>query len=116
MFYADEVRSTSELSVPDKDIKVSDRELKMAMSLVDMLTTDDFSLDEYKDNYREALLSVIRAKAEGQVIEAPAPEPAKVTDLMEALRASVEAAQKRKGGDKVVAEEEVSARRARRAG
>jgi DNA end-binding protein Ku len=116
MFYADEVRSTSELSVPDKDIKVSDRELKMAMSLVDMLTTDDFSLDEYKDNYREALLAVIRAKAEGQVIEAPAPEPAKVTDLMEALRASVEAAQKRKGGDKVVAEEEVSARRARRAG
>jgi DNA end-binding protein Ku len=116
MYYADELRSTEELTTPE-DIKVSDRELKMAVSLVDMLTTDDFDLASYKDNYREALLDIIRAKSEGQVIEAPKAQPAKVTDLMEALRASVDAAQKKRSEGKVVAEEEVSKRRrARKAG
>jgi DNA end-binding protein Ku len=116
MFYSDEIRSPHELEVPGENVKVSERELTMATSLVDMLTTEDFHLDTYKDNYREALLDVIRAKAEGQTITVQAPEPAKVTDLMEALRASVEEAQKRKSGGEVVAEEEVSRRRARRAG
>jgi DNA end-binding protein Ku len=116
MFYADEIRSPSDLTVPGEDIEVSDRELTMAKSLVDMLT-GEFDFTQYKDNYREALLDVIRAKSEGQVIEMEAPEPAKVTDLMDALRASVEAAKKRRTGDeKVVQEEEVSRRRARRAG
>jgi DNA end-binding protein Ku len=97
MFYSDEIRSPEELNVPGEKVEVTDRELKMAESLVEMLT-GEFDFEQYKDNYREALLQVIRAKAEGQVIEVAAPEPAKVTDLMEALRASVEAAQKRKGG------------------
>lgn len=95
MFYADEVRETEGLSVPGEDIKVADRELQMARSLVEMLS-DDLDLESYKDNYREALLDVIRAKSEGQTIEAPAPAIAKVTDLMEALRASVEAAKARR--------------------
>jgi DNA end-binding protein Ku len=97
MFYSDEIRSPDELNVPGEKVEVTDRELKMAESLVEMLT-GEFDFEQYKDNYREALLQVIRAKSEGQVIEVAAPEPAKVTDLMEALRASVEAAQKRKGG------------------
>ena len=97
MFYSDEIRSPDELNVPGEKVEVTDRELKMAESLVEMLT-GEFDFEQYKDNYREALLQVIRAKAEGQVIEVAAPEPAKVTDLMEALRASVEAAQKRRGG------------------
>lgn len=95
MFYEDEVRETEGLTVPGEDVKVSERELQMARSLVDMLT-DDFKLSEYKDNYREALLEIIQAKAEGQVIEAPQPAVAKVADLMEALRASVEAAKARR--------------------
>jgi DNA end-binding protein Ku len=116
MFYSDEIRSPEELSVPGENVEVTERELNMAKSLVDMLT-GDFEFEQYKDNYREALLEVIRAKAEGQVVEIQPPEPAKVTDLMEALRASVEEAQRRKsGGGAVVDEEEVSKRRrARRA-
>jgi DNA end-binding protein Ku len=40
-------------------------------------------------------MKVVQAKIEGEVIEAPAaPQPEKVMDLMEALRASVEAAKK----------------------
>lgn len=113
MFYADEIRSPQDLAVPDANAEVSERELQMAKSLVDMLTSD-FDYEQYKDNYREALLEVIRKKAEGQTIELSAPEPVKITDLTEALRASVEAAQRRK---KEAGEpEKASANGARRAG
>ncbi len=97
MFYSDEVRSPEELSTPGEKVEVNDKELKMAMSLVDMLT-GEFDFEQYKDNYREALLEIIRMKAEGQEIEAPAPAPAKITDLTEALRASIEETRKRKSG------------------
>ena len=97
MFYADEVRGTGELSVPGENVEVTSRDLQMARSLVEMLSEDDFDLGQYKDEYREGLLEIISKKAEGQVIEAPAAAPAKITDLTEALRASVEEIRKRKG-------------------
>jgi DNA end-binding protein Ku len=115
MYYSDEIRSTDELSVPDEKIEVSERELTMAKSLVDMLT-GEFDFSQYKDAYREALLEIIRAKADGQVIETPTMETPKVTDLMEALRASVEAAKQRKSSTDVVDHEELSRRRKARAG
>jgi len=122
MFYADEVRETEGLTVPGEDVQVSERELQMARSLVDMLT-EALDISRYHDNYREALLEVIKAKAAGQVIEAPQPAVAKVTDLMEALRASVEAAKARragaqgeKAGRAEDTEDELSKRRKRRAG
>lgn len=98
LYYSDEVRSTGELSVPGADVEVSDRELTMAKSLVDMLTSD-FNFEQYQDNYREALLETIRKKADGQTIEMPARVPPKITDLTEALRASVEAARRGKAND-----------------
>jgi DNA end-binding protein Ku len=85
--------------VPDKDMKINDKELAMAKSLIDMLYTDEFDLSEYKDEYREALLEIISKKAEGQTIEeVPVPVAAKITDLTEALRASVEEIRRRKSG------------------
>lgn len=97
MFYADEIRSAGDLSVPAEDVKISEKELQMAKSLVEMLS-DDFDATEYSDTYREALLEIIRMKAEGEVIVTPKAQPAKVTDLMEALQASVEQARQRKSG------------------
>jgi DNA end-binding protein Ku len=95
MFYADEIRSPADLDVPGPDMEISDRELTMARSLIDMLTQEvDFA--SYKDAYREALLEVIRKKAEGELVEVPQPVAAKVTDLMEALRASVEEARRKR--------------------
>ena len=44
-------------------------------------------------------MKVVQAKMEGEVIEAPEiPQPAKVMDLMEALRQSVEQAKKQRAG------------------
>jgi DNA end-binding protein Ku len=116
MFYADEIRATEELEAPDS--KISEKELEMARSLVKMLQ-GDFEPEKYHDSYREALLELIEAKAEGQEIKRPAPVAGKITDLMEALRASVEAARaNREAGGQVEAPdaeaEEEPARPARR--
>lgn len=97
MYYADEIRATDELDAPE-DVTLGEKELQMAKSLVDMLT-GNFEPEKYHDNYREALLEMIERKSEGQEIKRPAPVAGKVTDLMEALRASVEAARREKSGE-----------------
>jgi DNA end-binding protein Ku len=94
LFYEDELRVDTTRELPD--VKLTDQEQKMASALVDLLT-GDFDAKEYNDTYREALMGIISQKLEGkEVVTAPAAPEAKVTDLMEALRASVEAAKKRK--------------------
>jgi DNA end-binding protein Ku len=117
MLYADEIRSAQDLDVPE-ETAIGEKELAMAKSLVDMLT-GDFEPEKYHDNYREALLELIERKAEGQEIKRPAPVAGKVTDLMEALRASVEAAKRERLGEAAQAEEaeaEPAKPRRRRAG
>ena len=96
LYYPDEIR---EREFAASDVKVSDRELSVAGSLVDALA-EKFQPDKYHDHYREALLELIKDKTEGREVVAPEEaEPApKVGDLMEALRASIEAAKQRKGG------------------
>jgi len=56
----------------------------------------DFDPATYHDEHRAKLLEVIQAKAEGKQVVAPAErrEPAKVVNLMEALRQSVEQVKK----------------------
>ena len=80
----------------------------MAKALIESLA-DSFDPARYKDDYKEAVMKVVQAKIDGEVIEAPAtPQTAKVMDLMEALRASVEAAKKsRKTGGRESAPAEV---------
>lgn len=100
LYYPDEIRETP-VELTNTDQKVSDKELKMAEALIDLLK-DDFKPEEYKDEYREALKTVIEAKLQGQELTVPkAGRPAKITDLMTALKASVEAA--KKGGTKPAA-------------
>jgi DNA end-binding protein Ku len=99
LHYPDEIRQAEAIDLDE--VKVEEKELKMAMSLIDLLS-EDFDPAKYEDEYRKALMERIDAKAAGQEIQsAPeAPAETKVIDLMEALRASVEAAkqQKRKSG------------------
>lgn len=93
MYYADEVvprdalEGVPHLDHPDK------RELEMATRLIDSLA-DDFHPEKYKDEYREKLLALIEAKAEGAKWTPPKAkkEPAKVIDLVSALQASLDAA------------------------
>jgi DNA end-binding protein Ku len=92
MFWPDEIRSTGSLDIPDgNEAKVRGKELDMARSLVENLS-DRFKPEEYRDEYRVALEELIARKLKGEQRSAKRrkPEP-KVTDLMEALKKSVEA-------------------------
>jgi DNA end-binding protein Ku len=92
LYYPDEVRL--ERGVDQRNVKVADRELEMAFTLIDMFRKP-FDPSEYQDHYREALAQLIEAKLEGkQVVKAPPAREAKVFDLADALRRSVEAARK----------------------
>jgi DNA end-binding protein Ku len=96
LHWPDEIRSTEGLKGLDGDVKINPKELEMAKALIESLA-DKFEPERYKDEYREAVMRVVQAKIDGEVIEAaPAPQAAKVMDLMEALRASVEAAKKQR--------------------
>ena len=92
LHWPDEIRSTEELELPE-EVKVSPAELKMAENLVGMMAMK-FEPEEFKDEYKKALMEVVEAKIEKrQVIEAPEPEAeTTVVDLMSALKASVEKA------------------------
>src|SRR5438067_11574791 len=93
MFYANEIRSTEDIAT--NGAKVSPKELQMAVSLVENLS-DRFDAERYEDEYQAALKKVINAKLEGAPLpEAPTEKGGKVVDLMEALRASVEATKKK---------------------
>jgi DNA end-binding protein Ku len=95
MSRADEVVPLSSLEVPEAP-KPSERELGMAEQLVDSLTAP-FEPERYPDVHRQRVLELIERKAEGETIEAPAPEeaPAKVVNLADALAASLAAARRR---------------------
>ncbi len=111
--WPDEIRTTEGLKGLDGDVKINPRELEMAKALIESLA-ENFDPSRYHDEYREAVMKVVQAKIEGEVIEAPAaPQPAKVMDLMEALRASVEAAKKSRSA-KAKEERPAEQRRARR--
>jgi DNA end-binding protein Ku len=97
MYWPDEIRQP-EFEELDAEVDLRKEEVKMAEMLIDGLTAE-FDPEAFKDSTREAIESAAQKKVEGQEIVAPeAPEPTKVVDLLEALKASVEATKKRKAG------------------
>jgi DNA end-binding protein Ku len=96
MLWPDELRD-GEFAAPPESVSVSDAEVTMAQSFIEALS-GDFHPEEYTDAYREALEEVVQSKAAGVALpeQAEAPKEAEVVDLVAALRASVEAAKKRR--------------------
>lgn len=90
--YPDEVRLAGDVpNVPVEDVIVQ-KELDTAILLIDQLTTT-FNPNKYTDDYRSALLDLIETKKSGeQIVTGKVKEPAvqNVTDLMEALQASID--------------------------
>jgi DNA end-binding protein Ku len=94
MFWPDEIRA-ADFEELDKDVTIRPQEIQMARSLIENLT-EEFKPEEFRDEYREALLDIVEKKVAGEEIEmVEAPEPTKVVDLMEALKASVAATKER---------------------
>lgn len=95
--YPDEVRAISDVPNIPVNTEVVKKELDTAKLLIDQLTTE-FDPEKYTDEYRTALLNLIEEKKAGKTVEAPkqAKTPDNVTNLMDALQASLEKAKKTK--------------------
>ncbi|MEV4708427.1 Ku protein [Actinoplanes sp. NPDC049316] len=96
MYFADEVRD------PEKELdrvpgasKAKPAELSMAAQLIDSMS-GPWKPEEYRDTYTDRVNELIEAKKAGRevTVAEEAPEPTNVTDLLEVLRRSVEAAKK----------------------
>jgi DNA end-binding protein Ku len=94
MNWPDEIRDPS-FPILEEEPSARGQELEMAGRLVETLSAD-WHPEEFKDDYREALLLLIRDKVAGKKLEVPAePEPGELVDFVAALKASVEAAEVR---------------------
>lgn len=89
IYFPDEVRDIKQIPGVPENVSTDERELKMAEQLIENLTAE-FNPEKYKDEYREALFTMIQQKIEGQeVVSAPEAPKHNVIDLMAALQASL---------------------------
>src|SRR5699024_2956964 len=95
--YPDEVRAAQVVpNVPEK-VETPEKELTTAKMLIEQLTTE-FDPEKYKDEYRTALLDLIEEKKnkdETTTVKTKS-KPDNVTNLMDALEASLDKAKKDK--------------------
>ncbi len=90
MYWPDEVRD-ADFEILEEEVELRPEEVAVAEMLIENLTRP-FEPEEWQDATRERIEEMAHKKVEGEEIVAPeSPEPTKVVDLLEALRASVEA-------------------------
>ena len=90
MYFADEIRPHDDIA--PKGQRVDKKELEMAETLIERFTSS-FDHEKYRDEYQDRLRDIVKRKRKGEEIHAAAPEKRdEPTDLLEALRASVDAA------------------------
>jgi len=96
LHYADEIRPFAE--VPVDVVEVKPAELELAKQLIDQGASESFDPDNYRDEVRAKILEMIERKVEGEDITlAPQEQPEhKIIDIMEALKASLDAGSARK--------------------
>jgi DNA end-binding protein Ku len=99
LFFSDEVRDGRALVGGLEDIEVSEPELQLAETLIDTLKVG-WEPSRYADTYRDELLRRIAEKSPTAGPAETSPASARIDELMEALKASVEEAKKAKGRTK----------------
>jgi DNA end-binding protein Ku len=100
LYHADEVREIPAVWLPSEQGALSRKEIELSIALIDALATD-WDPTRYEDRFRSRLLELIAEREPSEVSPQEAAEPAgSVTELMEALKASVKAveAPRRAGG------------------
>jgi DNA end-binding protein Ku len=106
LHYADEVRPTTEVTIPAGEVKPA--ELNLAKQLIEQTSNEAFEPEKYKDTVRERVLETIQRKVEGQDITEAESAPdggGKILDLMDALKASLAATAATEKSDKAVKSE-----------
>jgi DNA end-binding protein Ku len=89
MYYANEIREVAGYGKAEKDVKLKPAEVKLAEQLVESLS-QDFKPEQFHDKFQENLKALMEAKQKGKTIVAERkPAPARVIDMMEALKKSL---------------------------
>ena len=88
--FQSEIRERSHLDLPGADA-MKDKELDLALSLVDQLT-EPFKPEQYRDTFTDEIKQIIEQKAQGIDITAvqAQPETTDDSDLLKILQASIE--------------------------
>jgi DNA end-binding protein Ku len=95
MFWPDEIREP-QFETLGETAELRDEELKMADMIIENLS-GSFDPSAWHDESREAVEAAAQAKIDGEEIVSPdLPQPTGVVDLMEALKASVDATKGKK--------------------
>lgn len=89
--YAKELRDAKSVLSDIKEPSVSTQELALARQLING-STSKFDLSAYKDDYEAAVVELVNAKRKGKPLPEPEAEkrPAKVVNIMDALKKSLE--------------------------
>lgn len=97
LHYKTEVIPMEQLEELKHLVLVKESELKLAKDLIERLT-GKFDVENYRDEYVEAISNLIKKKVAGKEIVAKVEEikPTETKDLMQALKASVEIVKKKK--------------------
>ncbi|HYD96797.1 MAG TPA: Ku protein [Noviherbaspirillum sp.] len=105
--WAQEVRGTEELDLPEEGIKgvaIKPKELQMATQLIDSMT-EDWHPEEYKDSFRDDIMALVKKKFDAGLAETisdvrvePPEETSNVVDLTELLRRSLQGREQRVPG------------------
>jgi DNA end-binding protein Ku len=114
LFFAEDVRSRSEIEEAVGETEVQDMELELARQVIQSLA-GEFDPEEFENQHRTEIRQMLEAKLAGQEIKRPEPAPeTPVVDLMEALRRSVQQVEE-DGGKKPRAAKKPAARSRSRA-
>ncbi|RBL93713.1 non-homologous end joining protein Ku [Chitinophaga flava] len=87
--YEEEIRSSQDLTLPS-EVKIGKKELDMAIELIQQYAAE-FDISRYKDEYKEELMKIIKAKASGKkpVVKKMKVVHTKSDDLFDQLKASL---------------------------
>ncbi|HEY4433168.1 MAG TPA: Ku protein [Candidatus Cybelea sp.] len=98
MHWANEIVPATTLDLPDSE-KLPEKEMQMARMLIDTMSVDAFEPEKFTNQYHDALLTMIEARAEGKELPKAkkAPARSKVVNLMDVLAQSLEESKKRRG-------------------
>jgi DNA end-binding protein Ku len=112
MHFADELVDQKSFDFPALNEKVAEGEKKIAKMLIDTMSVEEWNPDEFHDKYKEDVLAMIEARANGEEIEKPEvhkPAATNVVNLMDVLQRSLEQSkQRRKKGASADDEDEAA--------
>ena len=100
MHFNDELVEQSGFDFPALNEKVADAEKKVAKLLIDTMSVEQFDPEQFHDKYKEDVLAMIEARANGEQIETHEvhrPAATNVVNLMDVLQRSLAQSKSRRG-------------------